>query len=199
MSLERIRETILSKARQEAEGVLSDARKRHEAQLAAARDSLQKEFAARLERAKQQARQECDREAAHKRSQHNLALLKLRNSILNDVFDDAAQRLLALPDDEYRQYVRLRMGDVPAELGGELLCKKSDEKRLAPLVEEMNKARPVDAQLKLIPGDTPALGGVILRTQKFELDLSLDTQLAQLRDELAPEVAKGLFPHDVTL
>jgi len=199
MSLERIREAILSKAREEAQRIGADAARRHDERLAAATEAIEAEFARRLERARQHTQRESDRDVTQARSGHNLALLKLRNRILSEVFEEAARQLAALPDDAYRDYVRGRMREVPPGLAGQLLCSARDEQRLAPLLEEFNAGRPPEARLALVPGDVPSLGGVIVRTEKFEIDLSLDTQVQQLREELAPQLAQALFPPDVTV
>jgi len=199
MSPERIREAILSEARREAERIEAEARARFQERLAAATEALEEEFGRRLHQARDHAQRESDRKVAHARSQHNLALLELRNRILDEVFQEAARRLANLPDEQYRQFVKGRLKEAAGSQGGELLCNRRDAARLAPVVEELNSGRPTDARLVLVPGDRPSLGGVVLRTGKFEIDLSLDTQMAQVREQLAPEIAEKLFPPDVTV
>jgi V/A-type H+-transporting ATPase subunit E len=199
MPLDRIREAILSEARREAESIESEARARHDERMKAAAAELDDEFNRRLQAAKEHARQECERKVSQSRSQHNLALLKLRNAALDDVFRAAAEQLVKMPDDSYRAFVLARLKNAPEDVGGELLCAVRDEARLRPVVEELNRTRREDARLKLVAGDRPALGGVILRTGKFELDLSLDSLVERLRQELAPAVAGMLFPPDATV
>lgn len=199
MAVERIRQAILSEAREDAEKVLAEAQARHDERLEAVRKALDDEFAQRFERGRQDAEQESQRLLMRKRAEHNLALLRRRNELLDELFRQAAERFAALPDEEYRKAVAAWTSQAPRDQAGEALCAARDVERLAPLLEELNRSREASAQLELVPGDRPALGGVVFRTEKFEIDVSLDTRIAALREELAPEAADILFPPDLTV
>lgn len=199
MSVRRIREAIQSEARQEAEKMMADAQARHDEQLEAAARRLDEEFERRFERARQDAEQESRRRIARTRAQHNQALLRRRNEILDDLFRQAVERLTGQPDEQYRDLARAWLQQVPQDAAGELLCATRDGDRLAPLIEELNRSRDAGAQLTLTPGDRPERGGVVFRAEKFEIDLSLDARVAHLREELAPEVAATVFPQDIAV
>jgi vacuolar-type H+-ATPase subunit E/Vma4 len=200
MSTDHIRKAILAEAQAEAKRVETEARRRHDERLAAARQALDAEFSMRREEARQKVEQAGHREVSQRRAQHNLDLLQRRNAILDDLFRRAGERLLELPDDEYRAVVESWVAELPADVAGEVLCNARDEKRLAPLVEKLNGRRPAAARLKLAPhAGEPLLGGVICRTEKFQIDMSLDARLRRLREELAPEVAKIVFTGQVTV
>ncbi len=197
MTVQRIREAILSEAREEAGRILSEARARHDRRLQAACSSLDSELEQRLERAQQEAQQESQRQIMRARGRHNLALLQRRNTILDELFRQAAERLVGLTDEQYCAVVEGWMRQVPAHQPGDVLCTEPDGERLAPLIEKLDASRAADAQLRLVPAERPTLGGVIFRTDKFEIDLSVDTRIAQLRQELAPQVAGIIFPTDI--
>lgn len=199
MTVEHIREAVLSEARREAEKITAEARARHDEWLEEARKKLDAEFERRFERARQQAEQESQHRIMRKRAHHNLALLRRRNEILDDLFRQAAGRLAGLSDEQYCAVVADWMQQAPHDGAGEVLCTGRDAERLAPLVEKLNRSREAGAQLTLTPADRPALGGVIFCTERFEVDLSLDTRIAHLREELAPETAAILFPSDITV
>lgn len=199
MTVERIRQAILDEARAEAEKIEAEARAGHDGELEAARRRLDQEFEQRFELGRQAAELDAHQRLMLARSRHNLALLQRRNTILNDLFKGGGDWVAGLDDGEYRALIAGWMGEVPDGYGGEVLCNERDAARLAPLVEELNRARPPGAQFILVPGERPALGGVIFRAEKFEVDLSLDSRLARLREDLAPEVAQMVFPEQEEL
>jgi len=193
MSVERIREVILAEARGEADSIESEARRRHDERLEAARKQIEQEFQRRFEQAERRARQDSERRVLHRRSEHNLALLQQRNTILDDLFRQAGEQLRDLPDEQYRELIGAWMEEIPPDAAGQVFCHRRDEGRLRPLLDGLNGSRGADARLDLQPGDGPETGGVIFRAEKFEIDLSVDTRLASLREELAPEIARRVF------
>jgi len=199
MSIEPIKEAILSEARSEAERIEADARRELQEQLAAQRDSIKAESERSFQQQSRTLERDVNQGLIEARSSKRLELLRMRNSILDDLFRRAGERVAALADDDYREMVRGWMEQVPADRAGELLCNERDAGRLAPLIDELNASRPRQAQLELHPGEVPRLGGVIFRTEKFELDLSVDSRLEHLREELAPEIASMIFPPEVEL
>jgi len=199
MTVERIRQAILSEAHQEADKAVGDAQQRHQLRLQGATRALEEEF----ERRFAHARQEEERESRHKvmavRARHNLELLGRRNAILDDLFRKAAEQLRGLPDEKYRALLKAWAAQFPQDQGGRVLCRHDEGDRLAPLIEELNAGRPAGARIELTPGERPALGGLIYCADKFEIDLSFDTRLERLRQELAPQVAAIVFPSDLSL
>ena len=199
MSVERIRKAILAEAREETEKIEAEARARRQKRMESARKALEEEYRRLFEQARQKAEQEAEGEVMRTRARHRLALLEKRNAILDDLFKTTAEKLAALPDEEYRAIVGNWMQQLPADTPGEVACNKRDAERLGPLIEKLNSERSGDAQLKVMPGDRPSLGGVIFRTEKFEMDLSLDSRLKRLREELTPEVAEIIFPPETAI
>lgn len=196
MTVERIQETILAEARSEAEKIEAEARSGRDKRLAADRQRIEAEYDRRYAAAEQTARQDSEREVLRRRAEHNLALLRKRNAILDDLFAGAADSFASASEEQYMAAVRQWMTELPSAIGGELLCNQRDAQRLGALVAELNASRPPEAQLALVAGDRPEGGGVIFRTEKFEIDLSVDARITDLREELAPQVAEILFPED---
>jgi len=199
MSLDHIRETILDDARAEGERIIATAREHKQQRLDSTRESLQAEFARRREQAEHEERQQADRQVIARRAEHNLALLRRRNEILDDLFERAAERLSDLPDEEYCAVVADWMRDLPADVGGTVLCNERDRVRLSGLVDRLNEGRPDGAKLRMEPSARALKGGVLFRAESYEIDLSLDSRLKHLRETLAPELAKLVFPGEVTV
>jgi len=199
MTVERIRDAVIAGGRAEAAEIAARAQAEHDRRMEDARRSIEEEFRRRFEDARQHAEQESVRAVLHRRAEHNMMLLEKRNAILDDLFRKAAARVAAMPDDEYLRLVGRWMAQVPADAAGEVLCAQRDAGRLAPLVRALNASRKPGAQLCLTPAERPQVGGVIFRAEKFEVDLSLDSKLVALREELAPRIADMVFPPDVSV
>ena len=194
MSLDHTREVILAEARAEAEGILKTAQAHRQEKLENAREALEDEFARRRERARHEAQQQAQRRIIARRAKHNLDLLARRNEILDDLFARAD-----LPDEEYRTVVGRWMQAIPDDIGGTVLCNERDEERLAPLVAELNEGRSEEAKLRLAQHPGLLRGGVRFQRATYEIALSLDARLERLRQALAPEVARAVFPDEVTV
>lgn len=199
MTVERIREAIISEAREEAEQIESEARSRREKRLEEAKQKLEEEFQHRFEEARRKVERRCERRVLQKRSERNLDLLRKRNQILDDLFDRAADQVRQLPDEQYRDLIASWMEEVPADLSGQVICHEEEEERIRPMVESLNEDRDEGATLELVPGDRPEGGGVIFHTEKYEIDMSVGTRVADLRDRLAPEVAEMVFPENISV
>ncbi len=199
MSIDHIRQSILAQAKADADGIEAEARARRDKKLAAARKALEAEFARRTERARQDAQQESLRRKIRREGEHNLALLKRRNEILDDLFSRAAHHLTELPDDEYRAVMEKWMQELPGDTPGQMLCNERDMQRLAPAVKKLNASRPQNAQIQQARHEAPLLGGALFRAERFEIDLSVDARWRQSRQSLAPEVSRIVFPGDMTV
>ena len=193
MSVDRIKEAILAEARAEAEQIVSDAQQQHDDAMSERKSALDAEYSRRREEALQRIEQEANRDVMQVRMGKNFEILKKRNAVLDDLFEKAAEKFTQLSDDDYRSVVGNWMKDLPGDMAGAVLCNEKDQKRLAPLVEKLNSDRPDNAKLELEKHDRPIRGGVIFRSEKFEVDLTLESRLAMLRSEIAPEVAGILF------
>ena len=199
MSLDHIRQTVLAEARAEGERILATAREHKQQRLDSARESLDAEFVRRREQAEHEQRQQADRQVVARRAEHNLALLKRRNDILDELFNRAAECLADLPDEEYAAVVGEWMQALPDDVGGTVLCNERDQERLAGLVARLNERRPEGARLRMAEYWGPLRGGVLFQTDNYEIDLSLDSRLKRLRETLAPDVARLVFPDEVTV
>jgi vacuolar-type H+-ATPase subunit E/Vma4 len=199
MSLDRIRTATLADARSEAERIENTARAHREERLEGAREALDAEFARRREQAQNEVRRQNRRQVVMRRSEHNLALLERRNEILDDLFNQAADRLADMPDEEYCAVIEDWMQALPPDVGGTVVCSERDEERLSALAARLNDGRPEEARLRMDLHWGPLRGGVVFQTPLFEIDLSLDARLRRLREALAPEAARLLFPEQTTV
>ncbi len=177
MGIELLTDKIVSEAREKAEEVLAQAHARTEeirqsaaktvAQLeASARESVEKETRAILERARSRVR-----------LQRRNALLAARWRVIDRVL--AAGREAVLSDPGY--------ADTLANLvrryrdhGWSVYISEQDERLYG---KNLGTA-----------GRAAISGGAVFKRERVEIDLSLDSVIAQIREELAGRLAQILFP-----
>lgn len=197
MSMDRIKGAIIEEAEEKAREIKSEARARCEERLQQGKEEMEERLKGKFERAREKVKRDCERRVIQARSQHNLALLQQRNEILDQLFEEAAQRVFNLSDDEYRALLAKWMDEIPNDTSGTLICHTDDSGRIRPLVDDVNAERPEGAQLELEEANQPERGGVIFKGDTFEIDMSVDTRINELREKLAPVIAEDVFPGDL--
>lgn len=118
-----------------------------------------------------------------------------KNKILDEVFDQARQKLQNLPGEQYRQLITNLMLEA-VETGDEEVIIDKEEKRIdAALLEQVNSKLGSDRKgnLKLSEEKMPLGGGFILRRGKVKTNVSFDVLLSRARKEIEIDLAKGLF------
>lgn len=198
MALEELVGRIMKEAesragalRKEAEAFREKAFKEAEQEAGSGRERI-------LSEASQEAKEERKRITSSAELDGRKALLSSKRSILDEAFGRAEERVLALDDASYCDLIK-RMILASAPKGDEeVIISKHDEGRitkrfLAGVNEELIK-RGKQGNLKLrISLDEEPVGGFILKGKEIEVDSSLGSLLAAIRDELQSEVAKVLF------
>jgi len=189
MSIENIEKTILGSARAEAEKLVAEATAEAEAALAAAKaeseerkESAQAETQAALEQERHQ--QETAAKAANK-----LRLLTHKAEILDEIFQAAVTRFIGDRSGGYSEWLVAQLRSVASERG-EIVAAKPDRNAIAALLAD----RAAADGLALADDSLPAQGGFLLRGEKVDLDLTLDTRLDAIRETLLPELAGRAFP-----
>jgi len=194
VTLHEVEAAVLKKAQAEAESLLVEARRLAEERWQRESVRLREEHRRRLEHLRVEEEAALAREVAAKRAEHRRALLARKNEILDEVFHQAAEAIITLPDDGYRcwleaqllRVVRLTQGD---ESAGEVLTNDRDHTLVGRLLTQLTPG----ARLTLAAERVPIRGGFLVRGRRWDLDLSLDSLLAQLRETLAEKVATALF------
>ncbi len=194
MSMDRIREAVIEEAEEKAQKIESEARARCEERLEQGKEQIEQEFQQKFEEQRQKIERTCERRLIQERSKHNLALLEKRNEILDRLFEQAAERIFKLPEDEYRELIGSWIAEIPGDTSGTVICHTDDAERIRPLIDDLNAGRNENTQLEVEEGERPERGGVIFRTGKFEIDMSVERRINDLRDELAPTIAQKVFP-----
>jgi len=122
-------------------------------------------------------------------------LLAEKRKILDDLLQQARQKLLNLPNDEYRTFMTKLMLDA-VETGDEEVIIDNEEKRIDhTFIKNINQqlAPGRKGNLRLSEDRDNIEAGFILKRGKIKNNVSVEVLLAQARRELEIELAKELF------
>ncbi len=170
---------IIAEAEQSAAKILADSQKRAEAERAAAL----KDSAARSADVLEKARLVSELEGKK-------LISNARQQMITRTFQTALERLLALPQDEYRRLLLKLANDVLADgKGGEVLLNARDRAAHGQAIAEA-----LAGKATLAADDAPIVGGLIIRRGKIEYNCALDVLVRMVSEKAAPEVSSALFP-----
>lgn len=184
MSKEVILQNILATAKATAEKIVSEAEQNRDGQIALA----EKAAAERLAAAQEEAREKAELNAARKRKIAELDAKKLtlgaRRATIERAYALAAEKLTALPDEEYRKFIGGLIVKY-AEPNDTVLVSERDEKRLtADWLSKIGKG------LKLsLAVSQEFTGGVILRNTFCDKNLTVEMLVAEVRPVTEAQVA----------
>jgi V/A-type H+-transporting ATPase subunit E len=195
MSAEKVIEKILTDAREQAAKIIKQAQQDH-----AGEDT---KFNQELNRYKSQteilAQKAAKQEKLHILSAVRMEIAKQRlaekRKILDDVFNQARQQVVGLPEHEYRQLMVKLMLDAVETGNEEIILDKNENRINQDVVNQVNQqlASQGKGNLKLSNERQDISGGFILRRGKIKTNASLDVLLNQARKEVEIELAKELF------
>jgi vacuolar-type H+-ATPase subunit E/Vma4 len=191
--MERIREHILTQAREEAEAIVREAREEADRRLKAARERIQRDLDARLAHAQAQLEREHQQALDRQAFEHRLEVLRRKRAILDQVFEAAKSRFAETPG--YRDWLARRLGGVES-LAGEVLCRDRDHEVCRRALERLGHEDRGGLRLAETGAADAArveAGGVVVRTENFDLDLTLTAAFDDLRGRVMPELIAVAF------
>ena len=172
-------DAILAEAEQSAAKILADSKKRAEAEVTA----VLKDSDARCADALEKARLVSELEGKK-------LLSNARQQMITLTFETALQRLLTLPEADYRKLLIKLANDVRADgKGGEVLLNAKDHAAHGQALAEALSGRAT-----LAADSAPIVGGLIVRRGKIEYNCALDVLVRMVSEKAAPEVSSALFP-----
>lgn len=180
---------IMQEAEAKASGIIEEAEKE-------AREKTRKD----LIRAETELEEEKRRIMALERLEARRSLLMAKQEAVDEVYAEVLKRLHNLPEDEYLSFVRKSVLEV-AETGQEtLLISPGDQARitsefLGQLNTELEK-RGLPGSLKMEVVEDDLDGGVILKGEGTEVNLTFTQMLESIKEEVEPEVIAVLFPEE---
>lgn len=197
MSVETIKEKILSDARAEVLRIEEEVAEKVEKLKAEQREragAIEKEAAGE---ARRRAEDRHKKDIATAELELRKALLAEKQKLIQQVFDQALRRLADLKGEKHERFIINLLMKV-VEVGDEevIFSKAERNKTGEKLLDEVNR-RLIKAgkkgELRFINEDRDLHRGFILRRGKMEVNCSLKSLFDSIREELEPEVAEVLF------
>lgn len=186
MSLKRINISVLDDAKKEAEKILKEAKELLRKRVLKKKNEIMNNLEERYKTISDKQEKERDGHLTEQRTKHKMELLKMKNRILEEIFTKAAEKFVS--DKCYWPVMEKWLKAVNEP--GSIYVNARDLKRFK--VEFLDKTTNKDIWV-LETKSIDITGGFILKTEKFEIDNSLDTILINLKQELTPSIAERLF------
>lgn len=192
---------IVKQIADDAAAEVAEVRRAAEAETRATLDRADRDAAALREdlmrRAHQRAAERGERLRTLAELEHRKAVLAEKQKALHQAFDQAAERIAALPPDRAKALLKAVIVE-RVETGREEIVPGREHAALFDdaFVREINAALGERGRLTLAaaPGDFPH--GVVLREGRKEINARLSVLLAESRDALSHRIAAVLFPED---
>jgi len=193
MTLETIRQAVLTEAKAEATRI-TDGAKRNAAQfLASHKAALEQEFDRLCQNKKQAIEEEYGRKLIQFKGTAGKQILDKRNALLKDLFAKAKDEILSWPPEKYAGVMGRLIAKAVGDEKGKIRVHPQEKEVFAKALAELNQGRG-DAVIAIDP-DAPLArrGGFIFVSEDFEVDQTLDKILSEIEHEMLPDLAAALF------
>jgi len=188
--LEKINAHIQRDGKAEVDAILAEAGKRIEVAQAGYRAQARQLTADAQVKRERTVAERLERLAGSADMERRQMLLGAKQACIDEAFDRAARALRALPREEY--VALLAKTAVAAGTGcEEIVLSASDRENVGQAV--VSAANAGGAAFTLSDETRELGGGLVLKKGKVEINCAFDTQLRQLRQEMASDVAHTLF------
>jgi V/A-type H+-transporting ATPase subunit E len=195
--IDKIVGKISEDAKREADAILADAKSEADAiaekYAAMANDESAKALAAgktQAEEIKRRAASASDQEAKQR-------LLATKQDMITRAFDEALQRLLALPEPEYVTYLAKLAAAASSTGSEEIVFSPKDQKGCGQKVVDGANKLLADAgkkaSLAMSAGTGGFGGGFLMKSGDIEVNCALDAILRLSKEDLTLDVAHALF------
>lgn len=188
---QKIIDKILSDAKHDAGEMLSEALKKAEALVAAKQAEADAEYDLSVEEARKAGEEVVRRRLTVADLEVKKLLLSAKKQAVDEAFEESLKKLLALPKEEYTVLVESMIASA-ADDGDVVVISENDKNVLTKAVFDKISAK-IGKKLTLSDTFGNFKGGVMLLGKGVDKNLTFESELALLRDEVEPEVAKIMF------
>lgn len=188
---QKIIDKILSDATHDAGEMLSEALKKAEALVAAKQAEADAEYDLSVEEARKAGEEVVRRRLTVADLEVKKLLLSAKKQAVDEAFEESLKKLLALPKEEYTALVGSMIASA-ADDGDVVVISENDKNVLTKAFFDKISAK-IGKKLTLSDTFGNFKGGVMLLGKGVDKNLTFESELALLRDEVEPEVAKIMF------
>jgi vacuolar-type H+-ATPase subunit E/Vma4 len=193
MSLQEIREEVISAARKEAESIIQRALAEKERKIAQAKRSEEERLKDTLAREIAALETQLSNELANLRQEVKISILAAKNETVERVLSLSLQMLENLDEKELREVLINSLKSLPPEVSGEVLLSPKDAARFGPaLVEEANRSR-TQGRFSGPTADPAVSSGLRVKNPGYDIDLTFATRIAEMKAEIIPLIAEKIF------
>jgi len=183
-----VEKKVMAAAEKEAREIIAKAEAEARAELERRSAALREEHQRRLAVAKAEADAAVERAINTRKAEQTQRVLQAKNDILDALFDAVRERALASQGFDYGRWLAAQVRQVCEEGAGTLYCAERDREAVEAVVREAGGGK-----VQVAPEPGLMRGGVYLVGEGFDLDLTLEATLADLRHEHTIALAERLF------
>lgn len=187
MALANILDSIRKEAAEQAKEIKNSGQEKIAVQQKELALRLKKEKGLLLRQAENEARKKVDQAKFKGENEEKAAELDFKQTLLGEIFKQAAQRLSTRSEYEQVKLLRRLLDKLPADKEGKIIATKNSAALLKKAWEKSSRSFPLAAE------NAEGTGGFIFVSPKMEIDNRYESLIANLRQDLETEVAKILF------
>ena len=187
--VEKITSVILSEAKERAEKIVSDATEAKENKLNALKNRLAEEQSAREIATEKECESVTQRRLTVAGLDARMQTLSAKRAVMDEAYALAVEKILSSKQYEtfYSSLVAKHAGDGDVFVISKGDNKRFDEEWLSGIIKTSGK------KLSLAKEYIEANGGVILRADSCEIDLTLDALMSEIKEKYENKVLEVLF------
>lgn len=188
MSLQDVEKKVLASAEEEAGQILDQAEAEAKVELERRGDALRDEQRRKISAAKGAADAGLERDVNTRRADNTMKILGAKNEVLDAIFDKARGRTLASEGFDYGFWLAKQVCTACEQGTGVMHCNARDRETVEAVVREAGTD-----EITVASENAAFQGGVLLVGESFDLDLTLDSALTDLRTGMIVSLAERLF------
>jgi vacuolar-type H+-ATPase subunit E/Vma4 len=188
LSLQDVEKKVLASAEAEARQLLEKAQAEAQAERERRGSALRDDQQRRLAAAIAQVDADLERELSMRRAEDGMKILQAKNEILGTIFQRAVERMLKSEGFDYGAWLAQQVRQAVGAGAGILHCNARDRAAVAAVLAESGTS-----QVTLADEPAPVKGGALLVGESADLDMTLESALADLRQEMSVSLAERLF------
>ena len=189
MTVSKMEQVVLQKAEAEAKEILAKARKEADERWETRSARLREEHERRVEAARQEIESELERTEGARANENRLELLRLKNEIIEEIFDKALDRFVE--SDAYPEWLKQQIKSLPKMGGAELVANKADRDRLKKASADVERD-----DMPVAEDAAPIRGGFLVRGKQVDMDVSVESLMDAMRESLTQQIARKLFDEE---
>jgi V/A-type H+-transporting ATPase subunit E len=190
--MERIKDSILSEAKTQAEKIIKEAEDRVKEMKKQAAKSAEEITKTRLQKAETEAKEAAARKLSMEELELKKQILKAKQGFIDQAFEKALSRLKGLPEETFADMIVSVLKDIRVTGEEEIVVSQRDREMFEKgLLKKINDR--LGLEIKLSEETRSMQGGFIVKTRGVEINNSFETLLRMERERIETEIADILF------